>query len=49
MLAGLFDAAEIGDASKEARTAADRFLELYGCGPEETAPPSARRPKRLAG
>ena len=49
MLAGLFDAAEIGDASKKARTAADRFLELYGCGPEETAPPSARPPKRLAG
>lgn len=36
MLAGLFDAAEIGDASKEARTAADRFLRLYGCGREET-------------
>lgn len=49
MLAGLFDAAEIGDASKKARTAADRFLELYGRGPEETAPPSARGPKRLAG
>jgi hypothetical protein len=36
MLAGLFDAAEIGDASKEARTAADRFLRMYGCGREET-------------
>lgn len=36
MLAGLFDAAEIGDASKVARTAADRFLRLYGCGREET-------------
>ena len=35
MLAGLFVDAEIGDASKEARTAADRFLRLYGCGREE--------------
>lgn len=36
MLAGLFDAAEIGDASKDARTAADRFLRLYGSGLKET-------------
>jgi AcrR family transcriptional regulator len=43
MLAGLFDAAEIGDASKEARTAADRFLRLYGCEREKPWPPTRGR------
>ena len=51
MLAGLFDAAEISDASKEARTAADRPLQLYGCGREKPWPPTGaglQRPEDIA-
>jgi hypothetical protein len=43
MLAGLFDAAEIGDASNQARTVADRFLQQYSTRPEKTWPASPGR------
>ncbi len=43
MLAGLFDAAEIGDASNQARTVADRFLQQYSTGREKMWPPSRGR------
>ncbi len=49
MLAGLFDAAEISDASKEARTAADRPLQLYGCGREKPWPPTGAGLQRPSG